>query len=133
MKIILMYVSALALFLLLSGCSDDNSKEISSLKSDLREAHLNLRSCQSSLETYRNIGTSSSDDSSSQQEESAPPEKSCDTKTFYQVYIDGKFLASCETAETTACGLKLSDCEDGFGYECLKSAKYNTKDKEICN
>lgn len=129
MKTVLtVHILALSL-LFLSGCTSDSDKQIDSLERLQKNTQENLMECKAQLEVYRGATIVNN---SSEEQESAPAEPSCDTTSYYQVYSDGKFVASCTEAETTASGLKLFDCEDGFGYECLKNVKYNTKDKEIC-
>ena len=119
------YVIILALAL--AGCtsSNDDSRQ---LKADLKEAQLNLGSCQSRLEMY----TSSNQSTEVQAEPAAPAEPQCEEQEWTVLSQNGHKLDTCLTTSTEACGIAASDCQSGQAYACLRDVSYKTITLKKC-
>lgn len=114
--------------LFLTACSDDSS-QVSSLKSELREAQFELDSCQNNLRDSRsanNVG------GFNQPEETQEPQQQEAQEPQYETVEAFKLSSgtTCYEREVETCGMLFSNCNDGYVYRCMQDVKYKMTEEQ---
>lgn len=120
------YLLILTLTILI-GCGDKEANIINGLQNLQRETQMNLQSCKSQLDTYR-------ERLSAKSEPEATPEPVCEDTDYDTLYVNGKKLDTCKSSEVVAkeCGISAIDCDSGFAYACLRDVQYKTSNRKKC-
>lgn len=120
------YILAISLSLMLVGCSD--SPELSKAKSDLKEAKSDLEMTKSRLEYCE--ASNNMHNPVQENSEPTPPEPSTpqyEEVTYISVTLPGTNRdVTCKNSTYRECGLSLSECKDGYEYDCLQNVKSKT-------
>lgn len=121
------------LMFLIAGCSVNdagfNQYQEERVKNVVLQSKLNA--CEAKLDYSGGSSTLNPDPAPEEQEQPAEPQ--CNEVDSFDLYQEGKLVASCLDVKETACGINAEQCANGYSYNCLTNVKFKSETKKVCN